>query len=135
MQNSLETQRAPSKSILLLQNSHIHPVVKSNKQKFKHERQYLLYCPGIGTPALDAALDQHRLSGSLWVSADCGQSQVRSAYAAECQGRSPSSHSTELSLHFLPKRKRKPHYFIIHQMLKCHCLLNTKCGECTQLPL
>lgn len=103
-------------------------------QKLKHERHYLLYCPCIGTPALDAALDQQRLSESSWVSADCGQPQVRSAYVAEHQGRSPSSHSTEFCLHLLQKKKRKPHYFIIHQMLECHCLLNSKFGVYTQLP-
>lgn len=108
---------------------------QNNQQKVKHERHYLLYCPGTGTPALDAALDQYTLSESSWVSVDCGQSWLGSAHVAERQGRSPSFHSTELSLHLLQKRKRKPHYFIIHQMLECHCLLNAKFGVCTQLPL
>lgn len=134
LQNSLENKRpAPLPP-------EAHPTTSefthsSSSQKLKHERHYLLYCLGIGTPALDAALDQYRLSESSWVSADCGQPQVRSPYVAEHQGRLPSSHSTELCLHLLQKRKRKPNCFIIHQMLECHCLLNTKFGVCTQLPL
>lgn len=135
MQNNLETKRAPHRCPSYYFRVTHSPSSQSNQQKFKHERHYLLYCPGIGTPAHDAALDQYRLSESSWVNADCGHSQVRSAYVAECQGRSPSSHSTEPFLHLLQKRKRKPHYFIIHQMIECHCLLNAKFSVCTQLPL
>lgn len=103
--------RGPPKSILLPKKSYIHPQSsQSNWQKPKHERHYLWHSPGTGTPALDAALGQYTPSESWWVSVDCAQSQLRLSCEAGCQGRSPSSHSTELSLCLLQKkRKGKSH--------------------------
>lgn len=95
----------------------INSSTQQSKQlaEVKHKRPYLLPRPGIGTPALDAAPDQYTRNESWWVSADCAQAQLRLSCVAAYQGRSPSSHSTELFLCLL--QKKKPHCdFVIQRV-------------------